>query len=71
MKKVIWYLLKGILYISVFVVIASLTMFALFLYVFFSLLVYGLPDAGYGHAIGYSDSSFKRWYWWRRMRDND
>jgi len=70
MKKVIWYLLKGILYISVFVVIASLTMFALFLYVFFSLLAYGLPAVGYGHTIGYSDSSFKRWYWWRRMRDN-
>jgi len=48
---------------------ASLAMVALFLYVIFAIIGYGLSDAGYGHAIGYSDSSFKRWYWWRRMRE--
>jgi len=68
MKKVIWYSLKGLFYLTAAVVFVAVMAVLLFLYVFFSLLAYGLPAAGYGHAIGYSDSSFKRWWWWRQSR---
>jgi len=37
-------------------------MFALFLYVIFTALDYGDPVVGYNHTIGYSNSSFKRWW---------
>jgi hypothetical protein len=68
MKKVIVYSLKGLLYLvaaAAFVVVMAV---GLFLYVVFAALAYGLPASGYGHVIGYSDSSFKRWWWWRQSR---
>jgi len=70
MLKVIWHLLKGALYLTAFVVVASLTMIGLFLYVIFAIIGYGASDAGYGYTIGYSDSTFQRWWWWRRWRNS-
>jgi len=70
MGKVIWYLLKGLLYLTAFVVMAVLAMIALFIYVIFALVAEGTPAIGYGYMIGYSDSTFKRWWWWRRWRNN-
>jgi len=69
MKKVIWFVLKGLLYLTAFAVIASLTIVFLFIYVISALIAYA-PASGTGYMIGYSDSSFKRWWWWRHMRDN-
>jgi hypothetical protein len=69
MKKVIWYLLKGLLYLTVATVAASLMAVFLFIYII-SFLIANAPDVGSAYMIGVSDSSFKRWWWWRNSRNN-
>jgi len=69
MKKVIWFLVKGLIYLTAAAVIASLTVVFLFIYLISALIAYA-PESGTGYMIGISDTSFKRWWWWRNSRNN-
>ena len=69
MGKVIWYLLKGLIYLIAAVVVVALAVVGLFLYVISAILAYA-PDAGSAYMIGVSDSTFKRWWWWQHSRNS-
>jgi len=56
--------LKGLLKVTIFISLAALAIVALFIYVVLAVIGSYTPGGG---MLGYGDSYFSRWWYWRRI----